>query len=137
MLEAKQGKEIVVKVRNRTGLLFDLSRLISEMGVSVLAVNGVVSGDDSVIRLVTDDNLRAKEALAAKNYVVREEDVILAELPHKPGLLKRITEALVLEEIDIRLVYGTALVGRDTCLLVLHTSNDEHALPRLNKVRPG
>lgn len=58
------------------------------------------------------------------------------ELPHKPGILKRIAEALVLEEIDIRLVYGTALVGQETCLLVLHTSNDEHALPRLNRVRP-
>lgn len=77
MFEARQGKEIVVKVKNRTGLLFDLSKLISETGTVILAVNGAVSGDDSVIRLVTDDNLRAREALAAKKYVVHEEDVIL------------------------------------------------------------
>jgi hypothetical protein len=90
-----------------------------------------------VIRLVTDDNLRARKALAAKKYVVHEENVILVELPHKPGILKRITEALVREEIDIRLVYATALVGQEKCLMVLHTSNDDHALARLNAVRPA
>ncbi len=135
MFEATHGKELVVTVKNRTGLLFDPSKLISEKGVGILALNGAVCGDDSVIRLVTDDNLRAREALAAKKYVVHEEDVILMELPHKPGILKRITEALLLEEIDIRLVYATALVGQEACLLVLHTSNDDHALPRLNRVR--
>jgi hypothetical protein len=137
MFEAKHGKEIVVKVKNRTGLLFDLFKLLSETGVGILAVNGAVSGDDSVIRLVTDDNRRGREALAAKKYVVHEEEVILVRLPHKPGILKRITEALVLEEIDIRLLYATAFVEQEECLLVLHTSNDEHALPRLNRVRPA
>jgi hypothetical protein len=100
-------------------------------------VNGAICGGDSVIRLVTDDNLRARDALSAKNYVVDEEDVIVAELAHKPGVLKRIAEALVPEEIDIRLVYATALVGQDKCLLVLHTSNDQHALSRLNAARPA
>ncbi len=137
MFEAKHGKEIVVKVTNRTGLLFDLSRLISETGVGILAVSGAVCGEDSVIRLVTDDNLRARKTLAAKKYVADEENVILVELPHKPGILKRITEALVREEIDIRLVYATALVEQDKCLMVLHTSNDDHALARLNAVRPA
>lgn len=137
MFEAKQGKEIVVKVKNRTGLLFELSKLISETGVGILAVNGAVCGDDCVVRLVTDDNLRASEALAAKNYVVHEEGVILVELLHKPGILKRIAEALVPEEIDIRLVYATALVEQGNCLLVLHTSNDDHALPRLNRINPA
>lgn len=133
MFEAKQGKEIVVKVKDRIGVLFDLSKLISETGVRILAVSAGASDDDSVVRLVTEDNLRAKEALADKKYAVHEEDVILVELPHKSGMLKRIAEALVLEEIDIRHVYGTALVGQEKCLLVLHTSNDEHALPRLNR----
>jgi len=60
--------------------------------------------------------------------------VIVVELPHKSGMLKRITEALVLEEIDIRYVYGTALAGQEKCLLVLHTTNDDHVLPRLNNM---
>ena len=133
MIEARQGKEIVVRVKNRIGLLFELSRLISEKGVGILAVTSDVSGKDCVVRLVTDDNLRAAEALTEYNYLVHEENVILIQLPHKPGMLKRITEALALQEIDIRHLYATALPGQDKCFLVLRTSNDEYALPRLNR----
>jgi hypothetical protein len=134
MFEARQGKEIVVTVNNRIGLLFDISKLTSEKGISILAVCSVATGPESVIRLVTDDNLRAKELLNASGYVAEEERVITAELPHKPGILKRITQALALEEIDIRHLYATALVGQEKCLVVLHTSNDEHALARINRL---
>ena len=133
MLDARQGKEIVVRLKNRIGLLFDISKLVSERGISILAVCGAASGNEGVIRLVTDDNLRASELLNASGYVAEEEDVILMELPHKPGMLKRITQALAVEEIDIWQIYGSALPGQEKSLVVLRTSNDGHALLRLNK----
>jgi len=132
MFEARQGKEIVVKVKNRVGLLFDIFKLISEKGISILAACGNISGDEDVIRLVTDDNLRAIDTINANGYLAEEEDVILMEMPHKPGMLKRITHALALEEIDLRHLYATALTGQEKCLLVLRTSSDSRALLRLN-----
>jgi len=132
MFEARQGKEIVVKLKNRIGLLFDISKRISEKGISILAVCGGISGQEGVIRLVTDDNLRATDVLNESGYVVEQEDVILMEMPHKPGMLKRITHALALEEIDLRHLYATALAGQERCLVILRTSNDSRALLRLN-----
>lgn len=133
MFEARQGKEIVVKIKNRIDLPFDIFKLISERGISILAVCGGISGDEGVIRLVTDDNLRASDVLNGSGYLAEEEDVIVMELPHKLGMLKRITHALAVEEIDIRHLYATALAGQEKCLVVLRTSHDEHALLRLNK----
>jgi hypothetical protein len=57
------------------------------------------------------------------------------DLAHKPGILKHVTETLAEENIDIRHVYATALEQHEKCLLVLHTSDDERALPRLNRLR--
>ena len=94
----------------------------------------VAAGTEGVIRLVTDNNLRASELLNASGYMAEEENVIVAELPHKPGILKRITQALASEEIDIRHLYATALAEQEKCLVVLHTSNDKHALARLNRI---
>ena len=54
-------------------------------------------------------------------------------MAHKPGMLKRVSDVLASDEIDIRQVYATAMEQQDKCLVVLHTSNDEHALPWLNK----
>ena len=92
MLQARQGKEVVLTMENKTGLLFELSKLLSEKGVSIRAVIGAVSGEECLIRLVTDDNLRTKDALAEKGYAPQEQDVILMEVPHKPGMLRRIAK---------------------------------------------
>jgi hypothetical protein len=97
-------------------------------------VTGSTSGEECVIRLVTDDNLRTRDALAERGYGVQEEDVILLQLPHKPGMLRRLAEALANAGIEIRHLYATALNEHDTCLLVLQTANDEQAIPKLSKM---
>jgi hypothetical protein len=134
MFEARQGKELVVKLRNNIGVLSDLSKLISEKGVSILALSGSASGDDCLIRLVTNDNMTVTEALTEKGYAVHSQDVILMELPHKSGMLGRVAEALARDRTDIHHLYASALDDQERCLLVLHTRNDERALPVLNKL---
>lgn len=133
MFEARQGKEIVLRMKSRVGLLFEVSKLLAEKGVSILAVCGIVTGEECTIRLVTDDLLRTGETLTAKGYAFEEENAILMELPHKPGMLKHISEALTREDIDIYHVYATVLHRGDRCLVVLHTADDEHAIPTLNR----
>lgn len=134
MVEARQGKEIVIRIRNKIGLLSEIAKLLAEKGVSVLAVSGMVMGEDSVIRLVTDDNLRTRDTLAEHNYSPHEEGAILINLAHKPGMLKAVTEVLAWENIDIHHIYVTADAQQEQALVVLHTSNDEHALPRLRRL---
>ena len=133
MLQARQGKEVVLTTANKSGLLFELSKFLSEKGIGILGVIGAVSGDECLIRLVTDDNLRTMDALTEIGYSAREEDVILLEVPHKPGMLRHITEVLAKEDLDVHYIYSTALDQYNYCLLVLHTDNDEHALPKLSK----
>jgi len=137
MIEIKHGKEVVVTLKNDIGVLFEISKLVSEKGVDVVAVNGAVCGEDCTIRLVTDDALRTKDALSDKGYSPREESVILMELPHKSGMLRRVAEVLAGENIDIHHVYATALDNQEKCLVGLHTASDEHAIPKLRNMRAG
>jgi hypothetical protein len=137
MMEITHGKEVVVTVKNDIGVLFQIAKLVAEMGVDVVAVNGSVSGENGTIRLITDDTLRTKDALAERGYSPREESVILMEVPHKSGMLRRVTEALAAENIDVHHVYAAALDNQEKCLLVLHTASDEHAIPKLQSLSIG
>ena len=134
MFLARQGKELVISTENRPGVLHEMTKLLAERGISVLAVLGAVSNGDCLIRLVADDNLRAADALVEKGYDLSEQSVIILELPHKPGMLKRVAEVLATEEIDIHYLYASAREQDDKCLLIVHTENDDHALPRLNQL---
>ncbi|WP_269522480.1 ACT domain-containing protein [Coraliomargarita parva] len=136
-LKATQGKEVVVKIANRIGVLANLAQYLADRGINLLAVNAQVTGNEATIRLVTDDNLRADDILREHGYNPHEEDVVLLSIPHKAGMLHRVSEILAEAMIDIREIYASAWEMEGNCMLVLHTNNDAQALVRFNEMRIG
>jgi hypothetical protein len=133
-LSVRQAQEIVVRRKNDIGILFELSSLVSESGVNILAVNGAVCGEDCVIRLVTDDNRKTKNILTEHRFKPQEESVVLVELPNRPGSLKRLSMQLAEGSIDIRHIYAATTQDHDKCLVVFESSRDEEAVARLKDV---
>ncbi|MFA4943223.1 MAG: hypothetical protein WC789_00805 [Lentisphaeria bacterium] len=133
MTIARQGKELVVEVVNDIGVLQEVAKTVSDKGINILAVHGEANGNKAVFRLVTDDNLRAGDALKARKYAVHEADAVLVEIPNKPGMLRQIVGKLAASGIDIRHIGGSALVAADRCLIVLDCSNNGHAVVVLNE----
>jgi hypothetical protein len=133
MLKAEQGKELIIKVLNDIGVLADISRIVADKGISIRAVSCWVEGQDGVIHLVTDDNLRAGDALRKSKFNVREAGVVIAELPHKPGMLKHLTETLKAAKIDIHHLYASAHSADAKCLTVFSTSDNDRAIVEINK----
>lgn len=136
-MTARPAKEIVLRMPNAIGTLNDIAKTLAEKGINILAVSAWVEGPDVVIRLLTDDTARAADALRARKHSVREVDVIVMELPHKPGMLRRITDHLVADEIDIHHLYATSAAGQDRALVVFATANNDHAIVRLNAAAHG
>ena len=52
-------------------------------GLELRAVNAVAVGGSSIVRLVTDDNLRAADVLREHHYAPEEASAVLVELPHR------------------------------------------------------
>lgn len=132
MSTARQGREIVVEVVNKIGVLTDLSKVVSEKGVNILAILGEVDGVNAVVRFVTDDNLRAVDVLRAHRYVPREADVVLVDIPHKPGMLRAITEKLGQAGLDLVRLYATGPTREQHCLVVLSSTDNQRAVVVLN-----
>jgi hypothetical protein len=86
----------------------------------------------AVIHLVTSDNLRVSDALRAQNYDPRESDVVLAEVPHKPGMLRHVTERLARGSVDLHHLYATTTPGQKDSLVVMATANNDRAMVLLN-----
>ncbi|MFA5156863.1 MAG: ACT domain-containing protein [Candidatus Omnitrophota bacterium] len=123
------GKEIVVTVTNRIGILADMSKILADHGINIVAVAGYATENEAKIMVVTEDNLRASDALVKAGYKgARENPVLIVELDDKPGALRNITTKLAAENIDIRYIYGTACSVKCPAKIVLSTSSDEKAL---------
>lgn len=128
MPSAKCVKELVVRTENRVGLLGEIANLLSDMGINILAVHVEATGETAEIRLLTDAQLYAKDALRAAEFPVEERAVVAAELPHRPGLLRKISETLARQDVDIRYLYATAAEGATKSLVILSTSNNGKAV---------
>lgn len=128
MTKAKLGKELVIRVHNEIGVLTQIAKLIADKGINILAISAWTEGSTGVIHMVTDDNLRAGDALRAERYNPHENEVVLLEIDHKPGLLRKITDRLAGEGLDLHHLYGASIVVSDPVLVVFSCSNNERAI---------
>jgi hypothetical protein len=123
------GKEVVINITNRIGMLADISKILADHGINIEAIAGYATANEAKLMLVTADNLRASDALIKAGYKgARENPVVIVDLEDKPGALRNITTRLAAENIDIRYIYGTACSEQCPAKIVLSTSNDEKAL---------
>jgi hypothetical protein len=130
MINARMAKEAIVRVENRMGMLAQVTRSLADMGINIEAVIATVEGSDAVIRMVTGDHQRTVDALRGQRLEVQEAKVVTAEVAHRPGLLREITEKLARQHIDLSYLYGTA--AGDKCLIIFSSTNNDWAVKVLN-----
>ena len=133
MLKARQGKEVVLRTADKIGALAEFSKIVAERGVSILAMCAWVEGAEAVVRLVTDDTLRTLDVLRDNGYQPQEQDVVLVDAAHKPGILRHLTDMLAKENIDLSHLFASATIDQDVCLVVLNSSDNERAIVLLNR----
>ena len=134
MIVAKHCREVSVRVMNDIGILAQLTKIVAEKGVSIRAAAAWVEDENKgVVHLVTDDNLRAVDALRAHNYAPEEIDSVEVLMHHSPGMLSSVCEMIGNGGVNIHYLYASAPVSEETCLAVIDTSDNERALVLLNE----
>jgi len=130
MIKARTTKEAIIRVNNRAGALAQITKSLADMGLNIEAVIATVEGTEAVIRLVTGDHQRTLDALRGQRLEVQEARVVVAEVEHRPGLLREITEKLARQHIDLSYLYATAT--GDKCLVIFSSTNNDWAVKVLN-----
>ena len=131
MLDAQLRREIVVKTENRTGLLAEVSRLLGEMGINLLSIALEVADELAVVRLLGSSQSYAREALKDAGFSVEERDVVVIELPHHPGFLCRVSEALARKEISLVDLHATVSEDGSSGVVVFSCSDNGRAVQML------
>lgn len=124
--DVRLAKEILVSEENKAGVLANISKVLADSGINIQGVAGYAVDKEARIMLVTEDNLRAVDAIKkAGCKTVKESEVVMAELINKPGALKSFTAKLAADGIDIKYAYGTICSAGCPGRIVLSTSDNE------------
>ncbi len=131
MRGARLQRELVIRTDNRVGLLGEITRLLSDMGISIVSISVRAENGTATFHLLTAVHLAARDALRRAGFLVEEREVIVLDLPHHPGFLCRVAEALARKDLDLQELYATVSDGSTKSLVVFTTSHNNKAVQML------
>ena len=103
--------EFSVKLPNRPGELARLTEALHKGGVNIRTVSTEPKAE--VVRLVTDQPTKSREALKRADMEFSERNLLVAKLVDRPGELARISRVLANEGINIDAAYMLDKEGKN------------------------
>jgi len=119
-------EQISISLENVPGKLSEVSEILGQNGINILAISVVDAADISSIRIVVNDPQKAKEVLTSHHYNIHVSEVLAAEAPNHPGGLNAILKPLKERRINVSYLYPV-LGTRDKTILIVGVDNLEGA----------
>lgn len=124
-------KQFSVFTANRVGRLFDLTALLREHNVHIMALTVLDTTDSAIVRFIVDDVEKARELLVSNDFAYTECEVLAVEIDDESDL-KRVLSALLEAEINIHYVYSFIKRPADRGALAINAEDIDIATTCLN-----
>lgn len=125
--------QISVFLENRAGQLSNITKVLSENGVDLRAINIAETADYGVLRLIPADAQKASAVLLENGFIMAMTPVIAVAVPDRPGGLNSLLEALAEENIGIEYMYSVFSSNSGEALMVLQVGEAEKVAEILSK----
>ena len=98
-------KQFSVFAENRVGRLHDLTSLLKDNNVHIIAITVLDTTDSSILRVVVDDPDKARELMVSNDFPYGEANILAVEVSDESELSK-VLAALLEAEINIHYIYS-------------------------------
>ncbi len=110
-MSTTKTSELLVVTKTGPGILAKLVAPLAQSNINVECFTGYEWGNEAAIRLVTDNNRKARELLAKAGYTVSESPTVIWDTPNTPGILRKAASALAEQKVNIYCSYATGEPG--------------------------
>jgi len=129
-----KAKEFTVTIEDKPGALAKCFRALAERGVNILAFQSFVEERESLVRILVDNPMAAKEVLGGLHMIFEETEVAIVRLAHRPGELARATSRLGEHQINVDYSYLGLEPDSARALAVFGVDNLNKAAALLDEV---
>jgi hypothetical protein len=99
-------KQISLFMANQPGNLSNICAVLEENGIDIEGIATSDAVDHAVVRLIVTDPDKAVHLFGEMGMIVIECEVLDVPLDPRPGALKRISDKLLNNHINIDYIYG-------------------------------
>jgi hypothetical protein len=125
-------KQFSVFAENRVGRLYDLTSLLKDNNVHIMAITVLDTTDSSIIRLVVDDPARARELMVNNDFPYGESNILVVEIGDESEL-RSVLAALLEAEINIHYVYSFIKRPAERSAIAISAEDPETAAQALGR----
>ncbi len=126
-------EQISVFLENKAGRLSEVTRILSEAGVNIRALSLADTSDFGILRLIVNDNDKAKEALKRNGFTVGKTDVVAVEVGDHPGGLHKILDVLYQANVNVEYMYAFVQQSGNNAVIIFRFDNLEEAVKILTQ----
>lgn len=121
-------EQISVFLENKAGRLAEVARILAEAGINIRALSLADTSDFGILRLIVNDNNKAKEALKQSGFTVGKTDVVAVEVEDRPGGLHRILDVLCRSNVNVEYMYAFVQQSGSNAVIIFRFDNLDEAV---------
>jgi hypothetical protein len=123
-------KQFSVFAENRLGRLYDLTAMLKDNDVHVMAITVLDTTDSAIVRVIVDDPEKARELMINNDFPYVECNVLAVEITDE-SQLKDVLAALFEAEINIHYIYSFIKRPEGRAALAINAEDDDVAAQAL------
>ena len=121
-------EQISVFLENKAGRLSEVTRILSEAQVNIRALSLADTSDFGILRLIVNDNDKAKAVLKEHGFTVGKTDVVAVEVADRPGGLHDILEILSGADVNVEYMYAFVQQSGSGAVIIFRFDNPDEAV---------
>jgi hypothetical protein len=125
-------RQLSVFIDNRPGTLAEVTRYLADEGIDLCGLSLAESRDFGAVRIIVPNPDAATRALTEGAYHFSEVDVIVVEVPDRPGGMADVVERIAKEHINVEYAYCMVARRHDKAIVVIRVDDAPRAATVLN-----
>ena len=111
-------QQLSVFIENRQGRIGEILGILQENDVNIMSMSLADTTEYGLFRLIVDKPALSREKLSEKGFSCIVSEVLVINLPHEPGSLRKILQKIADAKIDIEYLYGLDTDGENASVVV-------------------
>jgi len=121
-------RQVSVYVENRCGRLQEITEILSNAAVNIIAHALLDTRDFGVLRMIVDRPETAVEILKTQGFVVNTNDVVAVLVEDRPGGFNRLLALLSDHQINFNYTYSIGHTAEKRAVNIIHFDEPERAV---------
>lgn len=127
-------KQLSIFVENKKGELTDVTTLLSENEISIKSINLVDSSDFGLLRVIVNDDKKAKEVLDNAGFSLKITDVFAVAIDDHVGSFNKVVSALSQNDINIEYTYTVSNAQNGAFIFKVNINDFDKSIEVLTKI---